>query len=220
MKDKVCIVGSGNWGSAIATIIGPNVIQHSNLFEPLVHMWVYEEMVPLPPSLLHKHLKNGGSNNHKTNLQQSLLPVPNHQSPSSSIPASSTTTTSSSTTTKYKLTDIINTYHENVKYLPNIQLPTNIVATSNISIACNNATLLIFVVPHQFLPNILQQICQSNTININNCRAISLIKGLGTLSIYRYIWVLRYYFFLSTFVSCLNIHSQSSYIHALVTSFG
>jgi glycerol-3-phosphate dehydrogenase (NAD+) len=142
MKDRVCIIGSGNWGSAIATIIGPNVIQHSTFFEPIVHMWVFEEMVTLPPSLSSSPKKKDG----------------------------------------YKLTEVINTYHENVKYLPNIKLPHNIVATSSIETACCDATLLIFVLPHQFLnQRLMSQICQSN-LHPTHCRAISLIKGIGMLS--------------------------------------
>ncbi|XP_015724197.1 glycerol-3-phosphate dehydrogenase 1-like protein isoform X2 [Coturnix japonica] len=41
---RVCIVGSGNWGSAIAIIIGKNV-QKSNRFDPTVNMWVFEEII-------------------------------------------------------------------------------------------------------------------------------------------------------------------------------
>ncbi|XP_037363216.1 glycerol-3-phosphate dehydrogenase 1-like protein [Talpa occidentalis] len=41
---KVCILGSGNWGSAIAKIIGNNVKQLKK-FAPLVKMWVLEETV-------------------------------------------------------------------------------------------------------------------------------------------------------------------------------
>ena len=63
-----------------------------------------------------------------------------------------------------KLTEIINTTHENVKYmylytnykpylffryLPGIKLPENIVAVPDLLEACKDATLLIFVVPHQ-----------------------------------------------------------------------
>ncbi|XP_065837726.1 glycerol-3-phosphate dehydrogenase [NAD(+)], cytoplasmic-like isoform X2 [Oscarella lobularis] len=43
-KYSVCIVGSGNWGSAIARIIGENV-KKSDLFEERVAMWVFEEMI-------------------------------------------------------------------------------------------------------------------------------------------------------------------------------
>ncbi|XP_004400893.1 PREDICTED: glycerol-3-phosphate dehydrogenase [NAD(+)], cytoplasmic isoform X2 [Odobenus rosmarus divergens] len=69
---KVCIVGSGNWGSAIAKIVGGNAAQLSH-FDPRVTMWVFEEDI-------------GGR----------------------------------------KLTEIINTQHENVKYLPGHKLPPNV----------------------------------------------------------------------------------------------
>ena len=48
-----------------------------------------------------------------------------------------------------KLTEIINTRHENVKYLPNIKLPSNVVACSDIVECVENATILVFVIPHQ-----------------------------------------------------------------------
>ncbi|XP_055764015.1 glycerol-3-phosphate dehydrogenase 1-like protein isoform X2 [Salvelinus fontinalis] len=69
---KVCIVGSGNWGSAIAKIVGHNA-KGSNRFDPIVNMWVFEEMID-----------------------------------------------------GKKLTEIINTEHENVKYLPGHKLPKNV----------------------------------------------------------------------------------------------
>ena len=62
---KICIVGSGNWGSAIAKIVGENAANNQDTFVKDVSMWVFEEEV------------NGR-----------------------------------------KLTEIINTDHENVKYLP------------------------------------------------------------------------------------------------------
>ena len=64
MPEKVALIGSGNWGSAIAKIVGRNVLDRE-LFDDEVTMWVYQEQVD-------------GKN----------------------------------------LTDIINTEHENVKYLP------------------------------------------------------------------------------------------------------
>ncbi|XP_060938015.1 glycerol-3-phosphate dehydrogenase 1-like protein isoform X3 [Limanda limanda] len=69
---KVCIVGSGNWGSAIARIIGDNA-KSLERFATTVKMWVFEENI------------NGR-----------------------------------------KLTDIINTEHENTKYLPGYKLPENV----------------------------------------------------------------------------------------------
>lgn len=60
-------------GSAIAKIVGHNV-KGSNRFDPIVNMWVFEEMID-----------------------------------------------------GKKLTEIINTEHENVKYLPGHKLPKNVV---------------------------------------------------------------------------------------------
>ena len=74
------------------------------------------------------------------------------------------------------LTDVINNDHENVKYLPGIKLPENIVAVPDLAKACEGATLLIFVLPHQFLPRLLPTI----KLAVHpSCRGVSLIKGLG-----------------------------------------
>ncbi|XP_030225665.1 glycerol-3-phosphate dehydrogenase 1-like protein isoform X1 [Gadus morhua] len=101
---KVCIVGSGNWGSAIARIIGGNA-RSLERFATTVKMWVFEENV------------NGR-----------------------------------------KLSDIINTEHENVKYLPGFKLPENVVAVPTLSDAAEGADLLVFVVPHQFIRNLCDQL--------------------------------------------------------------
>jgi glycerol-3-phosphate dehydrogenase (NAD+) len=120
--EKVSIIGSGNWGSAIAKIIGTNTTRHADQFESTVRQWVFEEQVD-------------GQN----------------------------------------LTDIINTKHENVKYLKGIALPENVVAVPDLINACEGATLLVFVVPHQFIHGI----CEKMKGHLApNARAISLIKGL------------------------------------------
>merc|ERR1740127_177477 len=119
-KEKVTIVGSGNWGSAIAKIIGRNVLDRDE-FDNEVKMWVYQEQVE-------------GKN----------------------------------------LTDIINTEHENVKYLPGIKFTENVVADPDLASACTDATLMVFVLPHQFLT----RICPKMTGMQKNCRALSLIKGI------------------------------------------
>lgn len=75
-----------------------------------------------------------------------------------------------------KLTDIINSRHENVKYLPGIRLPANVKAVADLAEACQDATLLIFVLPHQFLPKLLPTIREYAH---PACRGVSLIKGLG-----------------------------------------
>ena len=125
--EKVCIVGSGNWGSAIATLVGRNCRRLSNCDDE-VKMWVYEEMVEDEDGV------------------------------------------------EKKLTDIINNRHENIKYLPGINLPSNVVAVPDLKEAATNATLLIFVLPHQFLPKLLPTIREAAH---PSCRGVSLIKGLG-----------------------------------------
>ena len=47
-----------------------------------------------------------------------------------------------------KLSHIINAEHENVKYLPGIKLPENIIAEPDLSKASQAADLLIIVLPH------------------------------------------------------------------------
>lgn len=101
-KKKICIVGSGNWGSVIAKIIGNNVRENSK-FDSRVTMYVFEEMI------------NG-----------------------------------------QKLTDIINTKHENVKYLPGVTLPDNVIAEPDVVAAAKDADFLVFVLPHQFIRNVLR----------------------------------------------------------------
>lgn len=118
---KVCIVGSGNWGSSIAKIVGNNV-KGSNRFNPMVNMWVYEEMIE-----------------------------------------------------GRKLTEIINTEHENVKYLPGHKLPKNVVAVPDITEAVKGASILIFVVPHQFIGKLCDQMKPHIT---EGTIGISLIKGV------------------------------------------
>ncbi|KAF9978714.1 glycerol-3-phosphate dehydrogenase [Actinomortierella ambigua] len=121
MHEKVALIGSGNWGSAIAKIVGRNV-QQFNHFDNEVKMWVFEEKV------------NGRN-----------------------------------------LTEIINTEHENVKYLPGIKLPENIIACPDLLETVRDATMLVFVVPHQFVTSICKQL--KGKIN-PHAKAISLIKGI------------------------------------------
>lgn len=126
--DKVCIIGSGNWGSAISILIGRNC-ERLHFCESQVNMWVFEEQVEVDGQLM-------------------------------------------------PLTEVINTRHENVKYLPGIELPHNVKAVPDLEEACRDATLLIFVTPHQFLPKLLPVI---RAAAHPSCRGVSLIKGLGEL---------------------------------------
>merc|ERR1712223_223379 len=122
---KVCIIGSGNWGSAIAKLVGENTASHPDLFVEETPIWVYEEVV------------NGR-----------------------------------------KLTEIINTDHENVKYLPGRKLPVNVVAVPNIVEAAQDADILIVVLPHQFIARSLAPL--SGKLK-PGAQSISLVKGFDIL---------------------------------------
>ena len=74
-----------------------------------------------------------------------------------------------------KLTEIINTQHENVKYLPGIRLPENVRAVPDLLEATKDADILVFVLPHQFIINICKQLKGHIKPGVF---AISLIKGV------------------------------------------
>ncbi len=122
IMERICIIGSGNWGSAIARIVGRNVKKYPGIFQPTVTMWVYEETVD-----------------------------------------------------GRLLTDWINTSHVNKKYLPGIALPDNVRACPDLVTSVKDSSLLVFVLPHQFV----KRTC--DTIKghlLPNARGISLIKGV------------------------------------------
>ena len=78
-----------------------------------------------------------------------------------------------------KLTTIINRLHENVKYLPGVPLPTNLIANPSIEDAVHDSTILIFNLPHQFI----SRICESLRGHILPfARGISCIKGVDVSS--------------------------------------
>ncbi|KAL6112571.1 gpd1 [Pungitius sinensis] len=118
---KICVIGSGNWGSAIAKIVGANAAKYDK-FDTTVNMWVFEETV------------NGR-----------------------------------------KLTEMINTDHENVKYLPGHKLPPNVLAVPDLAESVKGADILIFVVPHQFIV----RVCDTIKDHIKkDAVGMSLIKGV------------------------------------------
>eukprot|EP01039_Chlorochromonas_danica_P003696 gene3696-4044_t len=122
-ESHVAIIGSGNWGSAVARRVGLNLQNTSfGLKESFIKMWVHEEMINNRP-----------------------------------------------------LSAIINEDHENVKYLPGIKLPENVLACTDLLETVRGADVLLFVLPHQFLHHVLKQLhghVPTSTI------CVSLIKGV------------------------------------------
>ena len=72
-RHKVTVVGSGNWGSAIAKIVAENTADHPHLFEPDVQMWVFEEDFAIP-----KDSKNYNSSSELCSKPQKLTKLINH----------------------------------------------------------------------------------------------------------------------------------------------
>lgn len=127
-KTSVCIVGSGNWGSAIAKIVGVNAKKLPQ-YEDRVTMYVFEEMIE-----------------------------------------------------GKKLTEIINTTHENVKYLPGHKLPENIVAVPDVVEAAKDADILIFVIPHQFIKGLGAQLVgkiKPTAIGLSLIKGFDIAEGGG-----------------------------------------
>ncbi len=75
-----------------------------------------------------------------------------------------------------KLTHLINHFHENVKYLPGIPLPHNIVANPSITDSVKDSTILIFNLPHQFIEGLCKQL---RGHILPYARGISCIKGVN-----------------------------------------
>ena len=75
-----------------------------------------------------------------------------------------------------KLTHLINHFHENVKYLPGIVLPKNVVANASAIDTVKGSTILVFNLPHQFIHGLCKQL--SGHI-LPYARGISCIKGVN-----------------------------------------
>jgi len=127
MSKKVALIGSGNWGSAIATKIGKNVLDESKGFDPVVEMWVFEEYVKLVDDKWTRPARGAKPPEGKTWVDEGYTP----------------------------LTEVINEKHENVIYLPGIPLPTSIHANPDVKASVTGATHMVFVIPHNFLAPIV-----------------------------------------------------------------
>ncbi|KAI5358870.1 putative glycerol-3-phosphate dehydrogenase, NAD-dependent, NAD(P)-binding domain superfamily [Septoria linicola] len=76
---------------------------------------------------------------------------------------------------KQKLTQVINSRHENVKYLPDIALPKNIIANPDLVDTAKDATILVFNLPHQFIARTCETL-KGHVVPF--ARGISCIKGV------------------------------------------
>ncbi|BGP18585.1 hypothetical protein JCM10213_002127 [Rhodosporidiobolus nylandii] len=121
---KICCIGSGSWGTALARLAAQNAGEKDG-FDEEVRFWVRQREIP----------------------------------------------------GKGLLTDIINETHENARYLPEMKLPDNLVAVPSLTECVKGATLIIFCVPHQFLPPVIKELSKPGVLT-KGARAISAIKGI------------------------------------------
>lgn len=77
---------------------------------------------------------------------------------------------------KQKLSQVINKFHENVKYLPGIRLPDNLVANPSLVDAAKDSTILVFNLPHQFIHKACSEL-RGKIVPF--ARGISCIKGVN-----------------------------------------
>ncbi|GAA6043961.1 hypothetical protein JCM8097_004890 [Rhodosporidiobolus ruineniae] len=122
--EKVCVIGSGSWGTALARLAAQNAVEKDG-FDEEVRFWVRQREIP----------------------------------------------------GKGLLTDIINETHENARYLPEMKLPENLVAVPSLTECVKGATLIVFCVPHQFLPPVIKELSKPGVL-VKGARAISAIKGI------------------------------------------
>lgn len=73
------------------------------------------------------------------------------------------------------LTEIINKTNENVKYMPGVPLPKNLIANPNLEDSVRDSSILIFNLPHQFIHKVCGQI--KGKI-LPYARGLSCIKGV------------------------------------------
>ena len=78
-----------------------------------------------------------------------------------------------------KLTTLINHFHENVKYLPGIALPTNVIANSSLQESVEGSSILVFNLPHQFIGGLCDQM---KGHIVPHARGVSCIKGVHVSS--------------------------------------
>lgn len=172
---KVAVIGGGSWGTAIARLIALNQLSRGHLAASPEHP---RSPVPAglphrrhspPPGLSHSgNSSNHSRSSHSTSRSSDRQPVPTvHMWVHEEMIHGE------------RLTDIINQRHENIKYLPRINLPENLIATSNLEEAVSGANVLIFAIPHQFLHSVLRNLTTLTSWQVSReTIAVSLIKGL------------------------------------------
>jgi len=122
---RAAAVGSGSWGNTVAMLVAENTAQTKEWVSE-VKMQIFDEIVLTEQDMYGmQDLAKGGGNGSVVTL-----------------PAGGFGT---------KLSDIINTQHENVKYLPGVKLPENLKAEPDMEATITGADLVVVGVPDQYI---------------------------------------------------------------------
>ena len=178
--DRVAVIGSGSWGTALARIAAINAAEKEG-FHPEVRMWVREREVRLPFLSFHlfpffvislsslrfsssrgaeqseraKRASEGNKEASSFSPLTFLLPhlfLPSPPLPLSLLARPSFLPLRPQVPGRGLLTELMNKEHENERYLPDVVLPSNLIAVPSLTEVVKGATLIVFCVPHQFLP--------------------------------------------------------------------
>lgn len=155
------MIGSGNWGTVAARMAAQSVAERPDIFEPQVDMWVFEEQLPINESELKRAAASFGMSSEQfTAAEMSKLmfkiPLGLNSTQVADIYQKQQSMTLSAFAAAAKshtrpLSQVINSANQNVKYLPGIQLPSNLRANPSLISTATGASMLIFVSPHQFI---------------------------------------------------------------------
>lgn len=197
-KDRVAVIGSGNWGSVAARIVAQNALKQSDV-DDTVNMWVFEEQLPvgnaefeqafrhragqkgaLDAQQLHELIAEDlalGEASFGKQIAETVVGQFAGDGNALSLPELQRWWTGNPLAEQpRKLTELINRRGENVKYLQGINLGPNVRAVADLRAAVQDASLLVFVTPHQFVKGVCEQL--KGHVDPSRTRAISLIKGM------------------------------------------
>jgi len=121
---RAAAVGSGSWGNTVAMLVAENTAATKEWVTE-VKMQIFDEIILTEKDMY--GIQNFGKNSNKSVM---------------TLPEGGFGT---------KLSAIINTQHENVKYLPGVKLPTNLHAEPDMEAAIADADLVVVGVPDQYI---------------------------------------------------------------------
>lgn len=145
---RAAAVGSGSWGNTVAMLVAENTAGRKD-WNSEVRMQIFDEIVLTEQDMYGiRQMQEEGNGTAIT------------------VPAGSFGT---------KLSQIINTQHENVKYLPGVKLPENLVAEPDMEAAIADADLVVVGVPDQYIVPTCQKM---KPFLKKSARLILLAKGV------------------------------------------